>query len=151
MTIASDPVDEKTQAVNEKAVAGSETDTTSAASPIVGAERDDDVDDAFKYLHDHAVADGESTSINLAALRRKIDWRIVPIMFACYVLQFIDKVVINVRLKLPSPLCHDYNNVPFIVCGCHGNQQGPSPDQEQFHQRRIRLLHRLPYRRGPHR
>ncbi|KFY82170.1 hypothetical protein V500_10766 [Pseudogymnoascus sp. VKM F-4518 (FW-2643)] len=95
MTIASDPVDEKTQVVNEKAVAGSETDTTSPASPIVGAERDDDVDDAFKYLHDHAVADGESTSINLAALRRKIDWRIVPIMFACYVLQFIDKVVIN--------------------------------------------------------
>lgn len=96
MTIASDPVDEKTQSVNEKAVAGSETDTTSAVSPIVGAERDDDVDDAFKYLHDHAVAGGESTSINLAALRRKIDWRIVPIMFACYVLQFIDKVVINV-------------------------------------------------------
>lgn len=96
MAIASDPVDEKTQAVNEKAVAGSETDTTSAASPIVGAERDDDVDDAFKYLHDHAVAGSESTSINLAALRRKIDWRIVPIMFACYVLQFIDKVVINV-------------------------------------------------------
>ncbi|OBT65510.1 hypothetical protein VE03_05032 [Pseudogymnoascus sp. 23342-1-I1] len=98
MTAASDPVDEKTQAVNEKTVVGgSETDTTSPASPTVGAERErgDDLDDAFKYLHDHADAGGESTSINLVALRRKIDWRIVPIMFACYVLQFLDKVVIN--------------------------------------------------------
>lgn len=30
-----------------------------------------------------------------AALLRKIDWRIVPIMFACYLLQFLDKVIIN--------------------------------------------------------
>ncbi|KAK5055123.1 hypothetical protein LTR84_012871 [Exophiala bonariae] len=28
-------------------------------------------------------------------LLRKIDWRIVPIMFACYFLQFLDKVLIN--------------------------------------------------------
>jgi len=30
-----------------------------------------------------------------ARLLRKIDWRIVPIMFMCYFLQFLDKVVIN--------------------------------------------------------
>jgi sugar phosphate permease len=30
-----------------------------------------------------------------AALLRKIDWRIVPIMFFCYFLQFLDKVLIN--------------------------------------------------------
>ncbi|KFY57449.1 hypothetical protein V496_06418 [Pseudogymnoascus sp. VKM F-4515 (FW-2607)] len=98
MTTASDPVDEKKHAINEKATAaGSETDTTSPESTTVGAEREraDDLDDAFKYLHDHADAGVESTSINLVALRRKIDWRIVPIMFACYVLQFLDKVVIN--------------------------------------------------------
>lgn len=28
-------------------------------------------------------------------LLRKIDWRIVPIMFACYMLQFIDKISLN--------------------------------------------------------
>ncbi|KFY12033.1 hypothetical protein V492_04134 [Pseudogymnoascus sp. VKM F-4246] len=97
MTNTTDPVvDEKSQAVNEKAVASSETDdTTSATSPTARAVRDDDLDDAFKYLHDHDHASAESTRINLAALRRKIDWRIVPIMFACYVLQFVDKVVIN--------------------------------------------------------
>lgn len=30
-----------------------------------------------------------------STLLRKIDWRIVPIMFACYFLQFLDKVLIN--------------------------------------------------------
>ncbi|KPI42500.1 Thiamine pathway transporter THI73 [Cyphellophora attinorum] len=30
-----------------------------------------------------------------SALLRRIDWRIVPILFACYLLQFLDKVLIN--------------------------------------------------------
>jgi hypothetical protein len=95
MADASVPVvDEKAQYVNEKQAAGSETEA-SAASPTFRAESDDDLDEAFRYLHDHT--DAESGSVDLAALRRRIDWKIVPIMFACYVLQFVDKVVINVR------------------------------------------------------
>lgn len=113
MTNAADPVvDEKTQAVNKKAVAGSETDTTLPASLTVLAQHNNDLDDAFKYLHDHGNA--ESTDIDLATLRRKIDWRIVPIMFVCYVLQFVDKVVINVSCNtqlLCYPLCYVSNNV----------------------------------------
>ena len=31
-----------------------------------------------------------------AALLRKIDWRILPIMFLAYFLQFLDKVSLNV-------------------------------------------------------
>lgn len=27
---------------------------------------------------------------------RKVDWKILPIMLACYILQFVDKVAINV-------------------------------------------------------
>jgi hypothetical protein len=91
-------IDEKAQVVNEKPVASSKTETTSASSPSFRAEGDDDLDEAFKYLHNHT--DAESTGIDLAALRRRIDWRIVPIMFACYVLQFVDKVVINVSSSL---------------------------------------------------
>ncbi|KAG8528465.1 uncharacterized protein KY384_007383 [Bacidia gigantensis] len=39
--------------------------------------------------------DEEATPNELRALRRKIDWRIVPIMFLCYTMQFIDKVSLN--------------------------------------------------------
>ena len=58
-----------------------------------------DVDEAFNYLNDHTATDTES--VHLKALRRKIDWHIVPIMFACYTLQFLDKVAINVSFCSP--------------------------------------------------
>jgi hypothetical protein len=95
MADASVPVvDEKAQYVNEK--------EASAASPTFRAESDDDLDEAFRYLHDHT--DAESGSVDLAAVRRRIDWKIVPIMFACYVLQFVDKVVINVSWNSPTSI-----------------------------------------------
>jgi hypothetical protein len=34
--------------------------------------------------------------INEKALVRRIDYRIVPLMFFCYLMQFLDKVLINV-------------------------------------------------------
>lgn len=36
--------------------------------------------------------------INEKSLIRKIDYHIVPLMFLCYLMQFLDKVLINVRL-----------------------------------------------------
>jgi hypothetical protein len=51
-----------------------------------------DRDDAVVYLEDHHV----NANVDLAALRRKIDRRLLPYMFCCYVLQFLDKVMLNV-------------------------------------------------------
>jgi hypothetical protein len=34
------------------------------------------------------------------ALLRKVDWRILPIMFITYFLQFVDKISLNVRRSL---------------------------------------------------
>ena len=60
-----------------------------------------DVDAAWKFINDHGNADD---TVNLAALRRKIDWHIVPLMFLCYTMQFLDKVILNVRTAAPSCL-----------------------------------------------
>lgn len=49
-------------------------------------------DDAVDYLETHT----ESAGVDLIALRRKIDRRVLPYMFCCYVLQFLDKVMLNV-------------------------------------------------------
>ncbi|GKT57962.1 allantoate permease [Colletotrichum tofieldiae] len=38
---------------------------------------------------------GSLTAENERRLKRKIDWRIVPLMFACYILQYLDKTLIN--------------------------------------------------------
>ncbi len=55
------------------------------------------LDQAWKYLDAHRDADDSAGPIDLTALRRKIDWHIVPLMFLCYTLQFLDKVILNVR------------------------------------------------------
>jgi hypothetical protein len=39
----------------------------------------------------------EIRDVDEKALLRRIDWRIVPIMFFCYIMQFVDKVLVNVR------------------------------------------------------
>ncbi|KAJ6016662.1 hypothetical protein N7451_000041 [Penicillium sp. IBT 35674x] len=48
-------------------------------------------DDAVDYLETHT----ERVGVDLITLRRKIDCRVLPYMFCCYVLQFLDKVMLN--------------------------------------------------------
>jgi hypothetical protein len=65
------------------------------------------MDAAWTYLENHRDADAKTATIDLAALRRKIDFRIVPLMFLCYTLQFLDKVILNVclpKICLPTLL-----------------------------------------------
>ncbi|KAK4120285.1 MFS general substrate transporter [Parathielavia appendiculata] len=53
------------------------------------------LDTAWKYLDTHRDDVDHHEPIDLTALRRKIDWHIVPLMFLCYTLQFLDKVILN--------------------------------------------------------
>lgn len=77
-----------TSSDNEKALSVDETHTPVAAS-------DQELDSAYLYMKQNENEVDGSAEIDLAALRRKIDWRIVPIMFAAYTMQFIDKVCLN--------------------------------------------------------
>jgi hypothetical protein len=45
---------------------------------------------------------GSVLDINEKALVRRIDYRIVPLMFLCYLMQFLDKVLINVSSSIYS-------------------------------------------------
>ena len=57
-----------------------------------------DLDQAYWYVHESSAghdAAAPATPEELRRLRRKIDWCIVPIMFLCYTMQFIDKVLLN--------------------------------------------------------
>ncbi|OIW32846.1 putative allantoate protein [Coniochaeta ligniaria NRRL 30616] len=53
-----------------------------------------EVDAAWRYLDGHRDA-AAVDAVDLTALRRRIDFRIVPLMFLCYTLQFLDKVILN--------------------------------------------------------
>ncbi|KAK5079276.1 hypothetical protein LTR64_002301 [Lithohypha guttulata] len=52
-------------------------------------------DQAYNFLVHVNAADDAAAQVDLKRLRRKIDWYIVPIMFLCYTMQFIDKVSLN--------------------------------------------------------
>jgi hypothetical protein len=59
------------------------------------------VDAAWKFLNEHRDVQGVD-EVNLSALRHKIDWHIVPLMFLCYTMQFLDKVILNVSRNSAS-------------------------------------------------
>lgn len=63
-----------------------------AAARMASADRHDD---AVMYLEEHSDA---HANVDLVALRHKIDRRLLPYMFCCYVLQFLDKVMLNVSV-----------------------------------------------------
>lgn len=81
-----------------------DVETTSPAPPSTGSHDgvtpDANVDSAWKFLNDHrdaaATGTGVEEPVNIDKLRHKIDWRIVPLMFCCYTMQFLDKVILNV-------------------------------------------------------
>lgn len=69
-----------------------------------------DLDDAWKFLRSAGAADENAVeAVNLSSLRRKIDWRILPLLFCCYVTQLLDKVVLNYAavMGLPKELNFD--------------------------------------------
>lgn len=51
-----------------------------------------DVDEALQFLHANA-ATAQLTDIDEKKLMRKVDWMIMPLMFAVYYLQYTDKTL----------------------------------------------------------
>lgn len=59
-----------------------------------------DPDQAYGFLTSTLTSRDAAAQVDLKRLRRKVDWYIVPIMFLCYTMQFIDKVSLNVWLPI---------------------------------------------------
>lgn len=69
----------------------------SASEAQVDERSSGEVDAAWKYLDGHRET-AAVDAVDIDKLRRRIDFRIVPLMFLCYTLQFLDKVILNVSL-----------------------------------------------------
>lgn len=58
---------------------------------IVDSKR---VDEALYFLdHNRDVNDSELPAVDEKKLMRKVDWMLMPLMFACYYLQYSDKTL----------------------------------------------------------
>ena len=71
------------------------TDTAEAVSPPTYQQTLKDPDRAYDFLASIGVTDAAASEVDIKALRRKVDWHIVPVMSLCYTVQFIDKVSLN--------------------------------------------------------
>jgi len=90
---------------------------------------------------DHGIV----TDISSKKLRRKIDRHVVPIMFACYLLQFLDKVMINVSGKIrPLGPSEQSSHLEFcLVCRHHGPPDRPEDVRGTILLDSDCLLHRI--------
>ena len=61
----------------------------------------DDDDAALQFLDGNAAV-GEHADVDEKKLMRRVDWMMMPLMFACYYLQYSDKT-----LSKYAPLSHD--------------------------------------------
>lgn len=72
-----------------------------------------DIDEALVYLQDHIDAGaGQSLEIDDKKLIRKIDWMLMPLMFACYYLQYTDKTLS--RSHKDTITFSTYTNDPLV-------------------------------------
>ena len=113
--------------VNDKDSTKHQDENTLRSSPTsISGE----VDDAWKYLDAHRDVNVGNEPIDMVAIRRKIDYRVVPLGFLLYMMQFADKLVVNV-----SPLSagasqrqmarHSADLYDFTVRRRHDNARGP--------------------------
>lgn len=100
-----------------------------------------------------AIADGASTACEdtttMPTLLRKIDWRIVPIMFFVYLMNLIDKVALNVSKKRGVTMTLADRS---LVCCSDGAQQRSQPARRRILEHSDGILcsifaHRDPNRR----
>lgn len=70
------------------------------AVPADGSDNDSRFDQALDFLKQHkndaAVSLSRQASFT-RALRRRVDFRVIPFLCCCYTLNFLDKVLLNVR------------------------------------------------------
>lgn len=144
-------IDEKRAEINS---AEHDLDTDRAtAKPQYGKDQNAvprRLDEAFWFVQEAGSQKHDQPSRpELKALRTKVDWRIVPIMFLCYTMQFLDKVLLNVScLPAWSELGPPFSLTALVVCRCHGSEQGSEAQIKRVFKCGHVVLHGLSDSRG---
>lgn len=94
--MAHKPVEQKNFSVHESDLTSKDGDA------VTGLRSDNDsrFDQALDFLKQHkndAAVDLSRQASFTRALRRRVDFRVIPFLCCCYTLNFLDKVLLNVR------------------------------------------------------
>jgi MFS family permease len=102
-----------------------------------------DADKALEFLRvNEDGEEGTVVSIDEKTLVKKIDWMIVPIMFACYFLQYLDKSLRKLNRTLAYDNLLTYHSE---LCGSHGHQRRCQPDNGAVRHTVLAFLPCLPH------
>lgn len=85
-----------------KGLASDEFTVVKSGSDLSRTQDLEDPDQAYNFLASVHGSKEAAKHVDLRRLRRKIDWYIIPVMFLCYTMQFIDKVSLNVSAVGPE-------------------------------------------------
>ncbi|KAG8625999.1 hypothetical protein KVT40_006400 [Elsinoe batatas] len=111
-------MEKDTTRIGRSSDAGSPSPSKQEFGGVPGANKDQ----AFQFLTTHHATEEEVAAVNLKRLRRVIDWHIIPIMLLVYIIQFLDKVLLNYAavmgistdLKLKGNNFADVNTYTFL-------------------------------------
>ena len=108
-----------------------------------------DADEAFKFLTSVHVNVEEVLAVNLARLRRRVDLRLVPFLWLCYSMCWLDKAILNVGRKASSALGIDTDRI--VVCQYHGPAEESQDERKSVQRCKHLLLRRNHLGRTTHR
>lgn len=97
--------------------------------PPCEAKGERDLDEAYKFLVNHAET---PSNIDIKRITRKVDWRIVPIMFLIYLFNLLDKVSLNYAAVMGLPIDlklkgNDFSNAATAFFGAYLAAELPTP------------------------
>lgn len=78
--------------------------TTVTNTNTIRSQPMQDTDRALDFLSRTGLDATAVRIVELQAIRRKVDWHLVPLMFLCYTAQFVDKVSLNVDYTFAAQL-----------------------------------------------
>lgn len=88
-----------------------------------------DVDEAYNFLANHA---GNTSNVDIKQITRKVNWRIVPVMFLIYLFNLLDKVSLNYAAVIGLPVDlklqgNDFTNAATAFFGAYLAAELPTP------------------------
>lgn len=95
-TMAHDSVEKKNISIHESDGPSKDSDGVLANSSDNDSRFDQALDFLKQHKNDAAVSLSRQASFT-RALRRRVDFRVIPFLCCCYTLNFLDKVLLNVR------------------------------------------------------
>lgn len=89
---------------------------------VSSAEQVQDLDNAGKFLQDHK--DMDTSHIDIAKLRHKIDRNVITCLCLVFIMTFLDRAIYNVRLLE----LHIGLRLHKLVCWNYGCKKGPETE-----------------------